>query len=86
MRIYKYTLSITDEQTVELPLGAKILSIQTQGEMPQLWALVNDLQERKQSRRIRICGTGHQIPDSPGEYLGTFQMHDGSLVFHAFEF
>ena len=30
-------------------------------------------------------GTGNPMPDEPGEYIATFQMHGGALVFHAFE-
>lgn len=85
MRIWKWTLAVKDEQTIELPMNAKLLSVQMQGELPQLWALVDENQPRKQGRRIAIYGTGNPMPDSPGEYISTFQMHDGALVFHAFE-
>lgn len=85
MRIFKWTLAIKNEQTIELPLGSKILSVQMQGDSPRLWALVDEHQERKQSRRIAVYGTGHHLPDDPGEYLGTFQVYGGELVFHAFE-
>ena len=30
-------------------------------------------------------GTGHDVPDEPGQYVGTFFMNGGSLVFHVFE-
>ena len=85
MRIWKWTLAIKDEQTIDLPMGAKILSIQMQGWHPQLWALVDEHQQRKQGRLIAIYGTGKPIPDSPGEYIGTFQIHECVRVFHAFE-
>jgi hypothetical protein len=32
-----------------------------------------------------MYGTGHDMPDDPGQYVGTFQMHGGALVFHLFE-
>lgn len=85
MRIWKWTLAVKDEQTIDMPMDAKILSVQMQGESPQVWALVNEHQPRKQGRRIAIYGTGNPIPDVPGEYISTFQMHGGQLVFHAFE-
>jgi len=85
MRIWKWTLAVKDLQVVELPMGAKVLSVQVQGEGPQLWALVDEHQPLKQARRIAIYGTGNPMPDDPGEYISTFQMHGGELVFHAFE-
>lgn len=85
MRIWKWTLAATDLQTVELPQGAGILSVQMQGDMPQLWALCDEKAERKEKRHIAIYGTGNPMPDDPGDYIATFQMHGGALVFHAFE-
>ncbi len=38
MRIFKWTLAVTDAQTLELPQGAGILTVQAQGDMPQLEA------------------------------------------------
>lgn len=85
MRIWKWTLAVTDLQVIEMPMNAKLLSVQIQGELPQLWALVKEDQTLRQARRIAIYGTGNPIPDDPGEYISTFQMHGGALVFHAFE-
>lgn len=85
MRIFKWTLAVTDTQTLELPQGAGILTVQVQGDMPQLWALCNENATTKERRHIAIYGTGNPMPDEPGDYLATFQMHGGALVFHAFE-
>lgn len=84
-RIWKWTLPIADRQSLMLPLGAKFLTAQMQGGMPQLWALCDDTQTEKSSRVIAIYGTGHPLPDAPGEYIGTVQMVGGSLVWHIFE-
>lgn len=84
MRIWKWPLMITDRQTIEMPSGAKMLTVQMQGERPQLWALcdeTNPLTERK----IAIYGTGNPVPDEPGQYIATFQSHGGLLVWHVFE-
>lgn len=35
-------------------------------------------------RHFRIKGTGHAADDI-GDYIGTFQLNGGSLVFHLFE-
>ena len=85
--IYKYPLIVTDIQEVQLPEGAQMLSVQTQQDVPQLWALVypdNPLVPRM----IVIHGTGHLIAGSPQDslvFLDTFQLSGGALVFHAFE-
>ena len=80
-RIYKYVLRLGGE--LELPVGAEILCIQTQYNEPTLWALV-DPDAPMESRRIRTYGTGGRVPDNL-EWLGTFQLDGGGLVFHAFE-
>jgi hypothetical protein len=84
MRIWKTTLNVTDVQAVEFPEGAKLLTVQMQHERPQLWALVDENAPIR-ARQVAIYGTGNPIPNEPGEYIATFQMHGGSLVFHVFE-
>ena len=85
MRIWKWTLALTDVQTLEMPVGAGILTVQTQGDMPQLWAICDEKATGKDKRHIAFFGTGNPMPDEPGEYISTFQVYDGALVFHAFE-
>lgn len=85
-KIYKYPLEIRDEQVVLLPTGSKILTVQSQGEQACIWALVNPTMSNDMAITIRIFGTGHTIQDSDKmEYIGTFQMCGGSLVFHVFK-
>lgn len=84
MRIWKWQLDVTDEQVVQMPAGAKLLDVQMQGGACCLWALCDE-NAPKEQRRIAIYGTGNLMPDEPGEHIATFQMHGGSLVFHAFE-
>ena len=55
-----------------------------QGEVPTAWAIVNP-DEPYEAITLRIVGTGHNLPDEPGRFLGTFQMQGGALVFHAFQ-
>lgn len=83
MRIWKYTLAITDVQKLSVPPGAKFLDVQMQEGVPQLWALVDEKNYDAVTRTIAIYGTGHPMPNLPGEYIATFQM--GELVFHVFE-
>lgn len=84
--IYKYELKLKDNQTIELPGRAKILTVQVQYHTNiVLWALVNpELPTEKRS--IRIIGTGHKINNNESlKYISTIQMEGGSLVWHIFE-
>ena len=83
--IWKYELKLQPEQRIEMPFEAKILTVQVQYDIPCLWALV-DPDLYKVLRDICIIGTGHQFDDrGTGEYIGTFQRADGSLIWHVFE-
>ena len=88
MRIYKYSLALLEHQTLMLPVGAQILTVQVQhGQEPCLWALVNP-DAPTQPRSIWMYGTGHPIYGSMADkrYIGTIQLNQiGSLVFHFFE-
>lgn len=82
--IYKYQLDVTDVQTLHIPKNSKILNIQTQKNTPCIWALIdtdNDIEDRK----FAIYGTGNECSSCYEEYIGTFQIENGSLVFHVFE-
>ena len=85
MKIFKYQLETTDLQQIEMPEGATILCIQTQNNVPCIWAMVNPINQNIK-RSFEIFGTGHSIPNS-GErkYIGTYQLSSGLLVFHCFE-
>lgn len=85
--IYKYKITFTDLTIVELPKDAKILTVQEQNNEPYLWALV-DTEKEKETRHFRIAGTGHEIEKeitNQLDYINTFQLRGGSLVFHLFE-
>lgn len=84
--VWKYALEATDWQTIEMPGGAEVLTVQVQHGEPVLWALVdpdNELMERT----FRMAGTGHRnlAYFGLGRYVGTFQLEDGGLVFHVWE-
>ena len=87
LTIYKYPIPIEDHFTLELPEGAKILTVQMQGGMPQLWAMV-DSEKEKKTRYFRLGRTGYPLGDDYlriVNYIGTFQIEDGILAFHLFE-
>jgi hypothetical protein len=84
LRIWKWTLAVTDAQVLSMPVGAEVLTVQTQGDELQLWALCDTVAARE-DRVFEIHGTGNPVSGRPGKYIATFQMHDGALVFHVFE-
>ena len=81
--IWKYELKVLPEQSIEMPFGSRILTVQVQYDVPCLWALVDPLL-RLVTKSICIRGTGHEHNDL-GKYIGTFQQQNGSLVWHVFE-
>lgn len=86
--IYKYPLIVDDLQILTLPKGAKVLTVQTQGPMPMLWAMV-DPEEVGEEVIIETLGTGQLIKTLPEgtqrEYISTYQLSKGALVFHVFK-
>ena len=83
MRIFKYPLLVTGRQDVEMPQGARILSVQVQRKVPVMWALVDPGKPADQKREIRMRGTGHDSTEDGSEFLDTIQLEAG-LVFHDF--
>ena len=83
MTIWKYDLAITDEQFIEVPKVNRPLAVQVQGSMPKLWMLVQPDSPRIRVK-VRVFGTGHTGVESEMDYVGTFQVEGGALVFHVF--
>ncbi len=80
--IFKYQLALTDEQTISLPVDAKILSIQEQGEYIFAWVSL-DTDQPKWGRKIYIAGTGNSFDCESLRHITTLQM--GDMVWHFFE-
>lgn len=79
MKIFKYTLGTPGASGVlalSLPKGAKLLTVQMQGDVPQLWALV-DPEKPKEIRSLRVIPTGIEV-GQVSSYLGTFQIRNKS--------
>ncbi len=88
LSIYKYPVTL-DDSVIHMPMGAKILDVQTQSpdNLPFIWVLI-DTNLPKVDRHFRVYGTGHTVSSIAvdyAEYVGTFQTHDGALVFHLFD-
>lgn len=85
MTIYKYPIRIADVQEVLLPLNAEILTAQMQSGTLCLWAKVEEGNTSMEERTIEVFGTGHPMSNNARRYIGTAQMHGGSLIWHVFE-
>lgn len=84
--IYKYPIpSLAEWQSVHLPKDARILTIQPQGDILTIWALV-DTEAEYENIGILILGTGFPIPKEykieTQRYFTTVQM--GKYVWHIF--
>jgi hypothetical protein len=81
--IYKYPVDLKNESSkVELPLGAKFLTIALQHGTVQMWFEVYD-QQPKIEQEFRVVGTGWEIPEG-WEYLGTCLNIGQSFVWHLY--
>ena len=84
--IWKQVLDVTDSQIIELPLDSKVLCVQTQNNKPCIWFInYNTSNTVTVQRKFKIYGTGHTHDWIGGTYIGTFQLSEGTLVFHVFE-
>ena len=81
--IFKYVLAMGDLQHIPMPKGAEVLAVQTQDDLPCLWALC-DKHAPYVSRTVKIVGTGWTEADiQRDQYIGTFQQ--GPFVWHVFD-
>lgn len=89
LTVHKYPVPIplSDWFHLDLPSGARVLAVQMQYGHPMIWVLVDPTLPL--TRRVfRLAGTGHPIdlvPEQRLEYVGTFQIDGGALIFHIFE-
>lgn len=88
-RIFKYPLVITDEQEVELPVGAEVISALNQRGQLVLYAIVDDSVSKTEKRIVRIFGTGHVVDvyhgsNSEYDFIGTVSMMNDELIWHVF--
>jgi hypothetical protein len=86
--IFKYETLVNDKFTISMPKHAKILSVQESlsNGVPCIWAMV-DTENEKEERTFELFGTGSEILDrcSLRNYIGTYQLNNGSFVGHLFE-
>jgi hypothetical protein len=84
-KVFKYTVPLNEEFSLDIPWGAKILTVQALDGEPFVWALV-DPDARARAVPFRLANTGEAINEAHElRYVGTFQLRDGGLVYHLFE-
>lgn len=83
--IWKYKLNTVDAQKINLPINARILTVQMQHGTPSLWVIVDPDENIMKEHTFRTYGTGHHRECISGFYVGTYQDLGGQLVFHVFE-
>ncbi len=84
--IYKYEIELNNVITVKMPIGAEILTVQIQNEIPCIWAKV-DTEEKVRNYNFAIFATGSPIGMEGYKltYINTFQLNNGALIFHLFQ-
>lgn len=82
--IWKFQIEPNDIIKVDMPIGAEVLTVQTQFEQPCIWAIVNP-KAKTETRTFRMADTGHPVNENVKKYIGTFQLMSGQLIFHLFE-
>jgi hypothetical protein len=84
--IWTFPIPQSDAFTLDLPRRARFLDVQVQHGKPQAWFLLDPAAE-KVRRRFAVTGTGHPIAAADKlTHLGTFQLFEGELVVHLFEY
>ena len=86
LKVLKYEIEIGDYFEIVMPNGAQILKVECQHNIPCLWVLA-DLEHLSIKRTFRFAGTGHPIDHLKDDlqFISTFQMDNGNLIFHIFE-
>jgi len=78
-QIWKFEI---EEGPIRMPVGAKILSVQSQGGRGMIWALV-DPNAEDEPRWFAVVGTGEPFNETNMTYIGTYQ--ESPFVWHLFE-
>lgn len=83
IEIWKFPLRVVPHQAINAP-KAKFLHVAVQCGQPCIWAEVIPETEAEITD-IFIYGTGQPLLEQDrGNYLGTFMMGDGRLVWHVY--
>ena len=72
-----------NDTSIQMPSGARLLTAREQGDAICVWAEV-DPDAGNEVRGFNVFGTGHEMPENPGSYLGTAMLEGGRFVFHVY--
>jgi len=86
LTVHKFPIQIADDQELNLPKDARVLTIQAQRDKPCLWALVDPEEAEAERWQLVTLGTGHPAPPDLAMfgYFATYQLREGELVFHVY--
>jgi hypothetical protein len=81
--IWKFGLELTEVQTIYMPEGADILSVQNQNGSLCIWALLSPTAP-KVGRHFKVIGTGHKI-ETLADHKWIATVIQDQFVWHIFE-
>lgn len=87
-KIFKYDVPINDKVAIDLPMGTKIIAVDSVRIQVFIWAIVEEDKSVFETRFFEVFATGQGMPlmhSGSREYLGTCLLDDGSFVVHVFE-
>jgi hypothetical protein len=89
MKVWKFPFTVKDNVQITMPIGAKILHVDEQGDPMQLnfWALC-DPHAQNETRFFQVRGTDHDcgtLIELDGVYIGTVSTKPMPLVWHVWE-
>lgn len=87
--VWKYALPLSllpeARLAIDMPVGARPLTVQVQHGQPMLWALCDPNPSRWKLRTFLIVATGEDRTDlAEAEYVASYQVLGGQLVYHVF--
>jgi hypothetical protein len=69
----------------EMPVGAKILFVAIQFDVPKMWVEVDPEQLSTETRHFKLVGTGRNAIAERDYHRGSFMVEPGAFVFHVYE-
>lgn len=82
-KIYKYAISVTDEQVIAIPDGSRILTVQRQRDHVFIWIEIDPEEKQMRTLQVYTVATGASF-SGRGIYLGTYQLFGGDLIYHVY--
>lgn len=85
MTIWKWTIPVTDEWEVEMPVGAQVIAADAETmDRIDLWAIV-DPDADTETRHFIIHGTGHPLHEDATKDTHVATTRIGPLAWHVFD-